>query len=347
LISKFGIAAFAYGVVIGSALNFFIQVPALINTGLRYWPTLDFRNKGFQQALVLMVPVLIGLSVTQFNLFVSQNLASGLTAGSITALKIAQRLMQMPLGIFAMSIAMAVFPIMTAQAAKGEHDDLKRTLSVGLRAIIFITLPATAGLIAIGQPTIRLMFEWKSFSAANTLATSQALVYYSLGLTAYSALQILNRAYYAMKNTLTPVTVGVITILLNIYLSYKLVQPLTHLGLALAYSLAGLFNATALLIILRWRLGPIDGRKILSCLGLSTMISLLMWGLVKGWIHLMPGWLSWDARIEEMLAVLSGILLGAGFYAGMSLWLGMDEAIMVKTMLARRFPDFWNRLARS
>jgi putative peptidoglycan lipid II flippase len=341
---KIGIVAFAYGVVVGAFLNFLVQLPALIKVGLKYYPSLDYNNEGFRQIAILTIPVLIGLSVTQFNLFVSQYLASGLAQGSITALSIAQRIMQLPLGIFAMSIAMAVFPTLTAQVARGEHEDFKRTLSLGLRGIFFVTLPSTAGLLAIGEPAIRLMFEWKSFTPAHTLSTAHALIYYSLGLFAYSALQVLNRVYYALKDTITPVTVGIATIILNIILSFLLVGPLNHLGLALAYSLAGIFNMLLLTFILRLRLGRIDGRRISASLGLSLFISALMYLVVKGTIYLLLSVLSFTTRIDELIAVVAAVLLGVLFYAGASLVLGMEEAVMVKDMLAKRFPDYWSRL---
>ncbi|MDD3364074.1 MAG: murein biosynthesis integral membrane protein MurJ [Syntrophomonas sp.] len=341
---KIGIVAFAYGVVAGAFLNFLVQLPALLNVGLKYYPSLDYHNEGFRQVAILTIPVLIGLSVTQFNLFVSQYLASGLAQGSITALSLAQRIMQLPLGIFAMSIAMAVFPTLTAQAARGEHEDFKRTLSLGLRGIFFVTLPSTAGLLAIGEPTIRMMFEWKSFTPAHTLATAHALTYYSLGLFAYSSLLVLNRVYYALKDTITPVIVGITTILLNIILSFLLVGPLNHLGLALAYSLSGIFDMLLLTFILRLRLGGIDGRKILSSLGLSLITSAFMYLLVRGTVYLLLSVLSFSTRIDELIAVLAAVLLGVLFYAGVSLALGMEEALMVKNMLARRFPDYWSRL---
>jgi putative peptidoglycan lipid II flippase len=343
---KIGIVAFAYGVVIGAFLNFLVQLPALLKVGLKYHPSLDYKNEGFRQIAFLTVPVLVGLSVSQFNLFISQYLASGLAPGSITALSISQRIMQLPLGIFAMSIAMAVFPTLTMQAARGEYEDFKRTISLGLRGIFFVTLPSTAGLLAIGEPTIRLMFEWKSFTPEHTLATANALTYYSLGLFAYSALLVLNRVYYALKDTRTPVSSAITTIILNIALSFLLVGPLNHLGLALAYSLAGIFNMLLLTFILRRRLGGIDGHKILSSVGLSLIISSIMYVVVKATVYLLLNVLSFSLRIDEIIAVLAAITVGALFYAGASLALGMEEALMVRNMLARRFPDYWNRLTK-
>ena len=343
---KIGIVAFAYGVVIGAFLNFLVQLPALLKVGLKYYPSLDYKNEGFRQIAILTVPVLIGLSVSQFNLFISQYLASGLAPGSITALSIAQRIMQLPLGIFAMSIAMAVFPTLTMQAARGEYDDFKRTISLGLRGIFFVTLPSTAGLLAIGEPTIRLMFEWKSFTPEHTLATAHALIYYSLGLFAYSALLVLNRVYYALKDTKTPVSTAIATIVLNVILSFILVGPLSHLGLALAYSLAGIFNMLLLTFILRRRLGGIDGHKILASLGLSLLISTIMYWLVKSTVYLLLGALNFSIRIDELIAVLAAMAVGVLFYAGASLALGMEEAVMVRICWPGAFPDYWSRLTK-
>jgi putative peptidoglycan lipid II flippase len=122
-----GITAFAIGVVIGALFNLLVQIPSLIKNGIKYYPSFDLRHPGFRQIMILMLPVLIGLSVTQINLFVTQNLASGLAEGSISALRLAQRIMQLPIGIFGISIAMAVFPSMTAQAERNELPNFKRT----------------------------------------------------------------------------------------------------------------------------------------------------------------------------------------------------------------------------
>ena len=164
LARQWGITAFSVGVVVGSALNFAVQLPALARAGIRYYPILNPNHPGLKQMLILMVPVVIGLSVTQINLFVNQNLASGLPEGSISALRLAQRIMQLPVGIFGISVAMAVFPTMTEQAARNNIAEFKRLFSLGLRGVFVITIPAALGLMACGNPYC-LLFQQGQFDA--------------------------------------------------------------------------------------------------------------------------------------------------------------------------------------
>lgn len=261
LFKEYGIAAFSYGVVLGAALNFLVQVPALRKVGMKYYWSLDFHNKGFREIIILFVPVLAGLGVAQLNLFVNQNLASGLGPGMIGALNLAQRIMNLPLGIFAVSIATAVFPTMTMLAAKGEMESFKRTTSLGIRAVMLISIPAAGGLIALAEPIIKLLFEQGKFTAQMASVTGQALIYYCVGLFAYAILQVLNRSFYALKDTGTPVVAAVVTIGANIILSITLIKFMGHRGLALAYSLAGLINMLILLVVLKIKTGKMGGGK--------------------------------------------------------------------------------------
>jgi putative peptidoglycan lipid II flippase len=263
-----GIAAFSLGVVVGAVANFAVQVPHLLRVGLRYRFTLDLRHPGVKRLWQLMVPVLASLSVTQLNLFVNQNLASGLEPGMVAALRTAQRLMQLPVGTFAVALALASFPSLTAQAAQGKHREYLRTLSLGLRSIIFLMAPAALGLMVLRVPIVRLLFEQGKFTPEDTQATAYALFFYAIGIVAYGAIQILNRSFYALQDTATPMLAGMITIGLNIWLNLHLVHPLGHGGLALGYSLAGTFNMALLLLLLRRRLGPMGGRRLaLSAVG--------------------------------------------------------------------------------
>jgi len=194
-VKQLGIAAFSFGVVIGAVLNFAVQIPALRKVGMKYTFSFDYRDKGFRQIMILMIPVLAGLGVVQLNLFVTQNLSSGLGAGTISALNLAQRIMNLPIGIFAVSIATAIFPTMTALTARGELGMFKRSSSLGLRAIFLVTIPASLGLMAIGEPLIKLLFQQGQFTPAMATATNEALFFYCFGLFAYSSIQVLNRSF--------------------------------------------------------------------------------------------------------------------------------------------------------
>lgn len=328
---------FSIGVVVGAVVNFLVCIPPLLKVGLRYNLSFNLRHPGVKKVLVLMAPVLIGLSVTHFNLFVTQNLASGLPEGMITALRMGQRLMQIPIGVFAIAVAIAVFPTMAEQSARGEMDDFKRTMSLGVRTVIFITLPSAVGLIVLRVPIVQVMFEQYNFTHENTLATAQALLYFSLGLIGYSAQQVLNRVFYSIHDTWTPVVAGSIAIILNILLSFLLIKPMGHEGLALAYSAAGISNMLLLLVMLRPRLGSIGGRRMLSSFTLTAVTSACMGIAVTLVVDWLPRVLHFHDKINQLIIVLVGVAVGCLVFGGISLFLKMEEAEMVKDLFLRRF----------
>lgn len=332
----FGIMGFSIGVVIGAVLNFTIQLPALIKIGLKYRPVINLKHEGVRKIAKLILPVLIGLSVTHFNLFVNQNLGSSLPSGMISALRAAQRIMQLPIGVFAIAIAVALFPTLTGQAAREERDKFKKTMSMGVRTIIFITLPAAVGLIALRTPVIRLLFQQGRFTVEDTQATAYALFFYCIGLFAYSAIQLLNRAFYSLQDTRTPVSVGVLAIIINIVLNFILIKELGHGGLALAYSLAGIVNMVGLLYILRRKIGSIDGKKMLISFGQTLVISLLMGIVAYQAAELAAMFVNIDTKIGQFIQVSVGISSGAVSFALLVLLLKMEEGEMAKDLLLRR-----------
>jgi putative peptidoglycan lipid II flippase len=333
-----GIKAFAIGVVIGALFNLLVQVPSLLRNGIKYYPSFDLRHPGFRQIMILMLPVLIGLSVTQINLFVTQNLASGLAEGSISALRLAQRIMQLPIGIFGISIAMAVFPSMTAQVERNELINFKRTFSLGLRGIFLITIPAGVGLIALREPIIQLFFQQGKFTAADTSSTAWALLFYCLGLFAYSALQLLNRVFYSLKDTITPVAIGAVSIVLNILFSILLVRTMQDRGLALAYSLAGTVNMLIMIGILKWRLKTIDGFKIIKSFIICTVASVIMYAATRGTVTFMKGILTLAPKLNELIIVVAGIGVGVLTYSIIVLLFRLEETQLILGIVKSRIP---------
>ena len=236
----YGIAAFSIGVVVGAFGNFLIQAVSLKSVGIHYTPSFDVRNPGFSKMLGLMVPVLIGLSANELSLFVNQYLASGLSEGLLSAWKMASRFMQLPISIFAISIAMTLFPVLTREAATNRIDDFRKDYSNGLQTIFFICIPCSVLLAVLGEPFIRLLFETGKFTAENTENTAFALVLFSFGIFAQGGIHLSSRAFYAFQDTRTPVLMAVLGIIVNIILSILLIGPLQHGGLALAYSIGGM-----------------------------------------------------------------------------------------------------------
>ena len=338
LARQWGIMAFSVGVVVGSVLNFAVQIPALARAKIKYYPILNPNHPGLKQILILMVPVVIGLSVTQINLFVNQNLASGLPEGSISALRLAQRIMQLPIGIFGMSVAMAVFPTMTEQAAMKNMAEFKRLFSLGLRAVLVITIPAGLGLMALREPIIALLFQQGQFDAGDTLATAQALFYYSMGLFAYSALQLANRVFYSLKDTVTPVLAGIAAIILNIALSILWVQPMGHEGLALAYSVSGGFNLLLLIALIRRRLKHIGGGVLVRSFLVSGLASLLMYVGARYGAAQVGSWLTFTPKANALIMVMTGMGLGAGIYGIIISVFHLEETDLLFNIFKKRLP---------
>lgn len=336
LVDSLGIMGFTIGVVLGAAANFLIQVPALLKIGLRYRLTLNLKHPGVKQIGILIIPVLIGLSVNHLNLFVNQNLASSLPEGMLSALRAAQRIMQLPIGVFAIAVALAVFPTLTGQAARKEKEAFRETLSRGVRTVIFITLPAAVGLIVLRVPVVRALFQQGEFTVSNTEATSYALLFYSLGLIGYSAQQVLNRAFYALKNTKIPVFVGIITVLINLVLNFLLIKPLAHGGLALAYSIAGLANMVMLLFFLRLRIGHIDGRKMLASFGKTLFASLIMGVVVYFCSYLIEANFDIQYKTIQIIQVVVPVIVGVVVYGSMAWMMKMEEAQMAMGILMRK-----------
>lgn len=336
LVEKIGIMGFSLGVVTGAMVNFLVQIPALKRVGLKYKPVLNWRHPGVKKIFVLMFPVFIGLSVTHFNLFVNQFLASSLPHGMISALRAAQRIMQLPIGIFAIAVALAVFPTLTGQAARKEDQEFKRTMSLGVRTVIFITLPSAVGLMALKVPIVRAMFQQGEFTAGNTQATAYALMFYSIGLIGYSAQQVLNRVFYALQDTKTPVTVGIVTIFINIILNFLLIKVLAHGGLALAYSIAGLANMVLLLYYLRRKIGHIDGRRMLISFLKTGLASLLMGIVVYYTAQYIEINFDISNKIIQILQVLIAVGVGTLVYSLLVTLMKMEEAQMALGILTRR-----------
>ncbi|MEA4925748.1 MAG: murein biosynthesis integral membrane protein MurJ [Syntrophomonadaceae bacterium] len=338
LAREIGIMAFSIGVVVGSVLNLAVQIPALLKAGMRYYPSFNLRHPGFKQIMILMVPILLGLSISQINLLVTQNLASGLAEGSISALRLAQRLMQLPIGIFGIPIAMAVFPSMNLQVVRNEINDFKRTFSLGLRAIFLITIPASVGLLALREPIIGLLFQQGRFTASDTVSTGLVLAFYCIGLFAYSAIPLLNRVFYSLQDTITPVVIGGASVVLNIGFAVMLVGSIEERGLALAYSLAGVLNVVMLLGILKLRLGTIDGYKITRSLVIASGASGVMYMAVNFVTAHTRALSTLAPKINELVTVTAGIGAGVVVYSLIILLFRLEEARLVLDLIKKRLP---------
>jgi putative peptidoglycan lipid II flippase len=308
-----GVYGLALGASLGAVLYLLVQLPGLARLGAQLRPWLGHDHPGVRRVAVLMAPRALGLAVTQLNFLVISVLASPIQ-GAITALDYAWTLMMLPLGLFAMAISTAVFPTLAAQTARDRLEEMTGTLAASLRVILYLTVPASAGLIVLGEPIVRALLERGEFGAASTALTVAALRFYALGLLGQATVEIVTRAFYALQDTRTPVVVAALAMAANLLFALLLRPGLGHRGLALALSLASLLEAGLLLWLVRRRLHGLDeGRLVVSALrslGGSAVLALALAAALGPLERLVEG----SGQVERIGLVAAAVGLGASVY---------------------------------
>ncbi|MGW8195184.1 MAG: murein biosynthesis integral membrane protein MurJ [Desulforhopalus sp.] len=307
------IVGMAIGTLIGGLLQFGCQLPSLLRTGFSYRVVLDLTDPGLGRVLKLMIPATIGLSATQINLFINTNFASSCVEGSVSWLYYAFRLVQLPIGIFGVALSIAMLPVLARQAAHKDIDQMKETLLSSLTMVFALTLPATAGLILLAEPIIRLIFEHGAFTAADTLATAQTLAFYAIGLFAYSANKILVPAFYALDKTRYPVIASFMAIVLNIIIVTHTIDRFGHLSIALSTSCTMLFNFVFLMAVLHRSLNGLSVAYLVRgllkiMLATAALAALLYLALpfFNAWLH--------GSIVSQALSLSALILAAAALY---------------------------------
>ncbi|MEA5113934.1 MAG: murein biosynthesis integral membrane protein MurJ [Geobacteraceae bacterium] len=303
------ITALAVGVLLGGVLQLLLQIPVLYRKGfplrLRFVPG----HPAVRRMALLMGPSIFGVGVYYLNIMVSAILASLLPQGSVSYLYYAQRLFEFPQGIFTVSIAQAVLPSMSKQAAEGDLPGLKDSLAFGLRLTLFITIPAMMGLLVCSTPIFSLLFMGGAFDYGKAVNSAEALFYYSFGLSFVAIVRVLVPAFYALKDTRTPVITAFAAFLLNVGFSLVLMGPLLHGGLALATTLSAFCNMVFLLFFLRRKIGLFGGRAIFISGGKVLLASFPMAALVFYGMRI----IDWSRPGEK---VLKSAVLGSSIAIG-------------------------------
>jgi putative peptidoglycan lipid II flippase len=274
------IKGLAASVVIGGALHFFIQYPKLKSLGWHLKFKLDLKHPGVKKIIFLMLPSIIGLSVEQINALVDSRFASSLCPGSIPVLYYSNRIMQAPLAIFGFAFASVSLPVMSKFFAQKDITMLKSSLNYSIRLTIFTLFPAAVGLMVIGLPIVKLLFEHGNFSSSGSIMTSNALFYYSLGLPAYALSKIFANVFYSFQDTKMPVKTAIEAMILHIGLCVILMHPMGVGGLALATAVSSYFNLILLVIYLKKRIGKLGLKQILF-LSLKSLLAAIATGITS------------------------------------------------------------------
>ncbi|MBF0422207.1 MAG: murein biosynthesis integral membrane protein MurJ [Magnetococcales bacterium] len=269
-------AGLAIGVFLGGVTQLAMQWPALKKIGMGFSWRWDPKHPAIARTLNLMGPSVLGVSVAQINLLFDLFIASWLPEGSISYLYYADRLVEFPLGLVGIAMATAILPALSARAAAGDIDGLHEQLDIGLRFTLLLNIPATVALILLREPLVALLFERGAFTADTTRQAAQALFAYSIGLTFYSLVKVTAPAFYALKDTRTPVRIAITAMISNSVLNIVFMFPLQHAGLALATSLSALLNASLLLHRLHQKTGFSPKPGFWTMFGKTIAASLIM-----------------------------------------------------------------------
>ena len=271
---QWAIMGMAIGTVFGGLAQFAIQIPSLYRVGFRFKPLLSFTDKGVKRVMRLMGPAIIGTSAVQIKVMIDAMLASGIEGG-VSWLQYAFRLMQFPIGVFGVAIGIAALPTLAKLGSENNISKFRSTLSNSISLVFLLTIPSACGLIVLGEPIIRLIYERGVFTSNDTSMAAWALAAYSLGLAGYAAIKVLSPAFFALEDAKTPMYVSVASIVTHIFFSYTLLQYFRtvgvseirpdgygHVGVALSTSIVATINFFALLFLMRAKIQRIEITKI-------------------------------------------------------------------------------------
>ena len=318
--------AVAVAVLAAGVVQVAIQVRPLVKSGVMLRPAWQVQSEAFKKMMIMLGPMILGLTVTQLNTLFddiiawvfSASTAKGLDfeffghlvnyplrRGCVTHLNVAQRLYQMPLGVMGISLATAIFPVMSADAIRQDYDALRKTISRGIGGVLFIALPATAGLLIIAKPLVSGLFENGLFTSGDASASRVTLMFYAVGLTGFFAQQILTRAFYALHDSRVPAKSAAIAVAANLILNLILIWPLGTGGLALSTAVCSYLQVTILMVTLRKRLGRSVCQGVLANI-YKTAIGTVIMGLCgSGVLFLMRGTdVGWKFELVKLGAVV-------------------------------------------
>jgi putative peptidoglycan lipid II flippase len=332
--SKWGVKGIAFGVMTSAFVYFVFQFSFAYRNFKLYRPKFYLKHEGFRRLFKLAIPSLMSSAVVQINAIITSSFALQFPPGSLTALNTADRTWQMPYGVFAQGMGIAMLPSLSSYLAVGKVEEYKDTLMKGIKTVLLMTVPAGVGFIVLREPVMRTMFKITSeFNEDTVRLTGSILMFFSIALLSQSIVTVLNRAFYANNDTKTPLIIGVTTIILNFILSAVFLRytSLGVSGMALSYSTVSLVNAVLLLTILNVKMKGIHLRKLSKFLVKIVPASIIM-GIVLYFLNLiMPN--ATSSKIMQITNLMIEITVGVLVYFTVVLLLKVEEAQYYKNIV--------------
>lgn len=321
---KYGLISVVYAVIIGSVLHLLIQVPSTIKLGFSFRPSFIWNSSPIKRIITLMIPRTVGMGANQLMLVVFTAVASTLTAGSIAAFNLANNIQTVPSVVFGSSFAIAVFPTLASKISIEDKESFITYLSKTIRTVAFLLIPSSVVFILLRAQIVRLILGSGKFGWDDTKKTALALGLFSVSILAQGLIPLLARAFYAFKNTRTPMYVAIISAVVSIVLSFFF-KKLGVAGLALAFSIGSFINAFLLFGLIGKTYRALFNRKLLLSLIKITLISLVMGAAIWGSMHAVAPFVDMTRFVGVLEQSVIACLVGAIVFFGLSRLFNCDE----------------------
>ena len=325
LAPKYGLTAVAYSVIGGALLHLFVQLPSAMKLGFSWQAVFNWRHTAIKRIIRLMIPRTIGMGFNQIMLVVYTAIASSLAVGSITAFNISNNTMTMPVVVFGTAFATAVFPTLTSKIAEGDKDGFAFYLNRSMRSIAFLLIPSSVFFILLRAQIIRLLYGSGKFSWDDTHRTAMTLGFFSISLVAQGLIPILARAFYALKNTRTPMYISIFTAVVSIAFGYPLAHKFGVAGLALAFSIGSFVNVIILYYYLRRIYPHIWNKTVIYSFGKISAISLVVGVLVWYAMHLTAPHVDMSRFFGVLTQTIVAFGVGLISYFGLAYLFNLEE----------------------
>lgn len=332
---KYGIYAMVWGTLIGMSMQVLFQLPFAYKEGYRLKPHINLKDKNLKKMLILTGPVLVGVAVHQINMMVDKSLASTLGEGSISALNFADRLNSFVLALFITSIVAVVYPMLSKLSTEKNKEQFEEYIVKSSNSIIILVMPVAIGAITLSTPIVKLLFQRGAFDTQATQMTSIALAMYSVGLVAYGLRDIINKVFYALKDTKTPMINGAIAMGLNIVLNIILAKFMGHAGLALATSLSAIICTILLFVSLSRKIGYFGQNKIIKTT-LKAIVAAVIMGIITNIAYRYIDATLAEGLINQVISLGTSVIIGAIAYGLLIIIFKIDEVHMILNIIKKR-----------
>lgn len=336
LSKKNNIHILALGTLFGMFMQFMFQLPFVLKSGYRYKRIFKIRDKYIKKALFLVGPVFIGVAATQINAMLDRTLASTLMEGSISALNYANRLNGFIMALFITSVSSVIYPKISKFSSESNREEFNNYISKSINSVILIVMPISIGAMILSTPIIKVLFYRGEFGSEAVSMTSIALKFYSIGMVGVGLREILNKVFYSIQDTKTPMRNGIISMVINIVLNLILVKKFEYAGLALATSISAIVCIFLLFVSLKKKIGYFEEDKIMRTT-LKSIVSSAIMGVVTYLVYSSLSKMLEVGFINEAISLFGSILIGVIVYGVLLVILKIEEVSIVTDILKKEF----------